>query len=104
MVKKRIISTIAALILIGCSATHNFHVQFSDIQGLKKGDPIFFDETPVGTVVDVEYTDQGDYLVGVAVDKKFVDLPKDASTFYIDSAPDNASQKAVRIIQIQGGQ
>lgn len=103
MVKKLIFSAIAALILIGCNATHNFHVQFNDIHGLKKGDQIFFNETPVGTVVDVEYTDQGDYLVGVAVDKEFAELPKDSSTFYIDSAPDTASQKAVRIIQIQDG-
>ena len=28
-------------------------------------------------------------------------LPKDTSTFYIDSNPENESQKAIRIIQIQ---
>ena len=37
----------------------------------------------------------------VAVEDQYSSLPKDTSTLYIDSNPENESQKAIRIIQIQ---
>ena len=76
-------------------------IRFNDIEGLRKNDQVFFDQTPIGVVTDVEYTDTGNYLVKVAVDDQYSSLPKDSSTFYIDSNPENESQKAIRIIQIQ---
>jgi ABC-type phosphate transport system auxiliary subunit len=39
--------------------------------------------------------------VRVAVEDQFSSLPKDSSTFYIDSNPEAEGQKAIRIIQIQ---
>jgi len=76
-------------------------IRFNDIEGLRKNDQVFFDQTPIGVVTEVEYTDTGDYLVKVAVENQYSSLPKDACIFYIDSNPENVSQKAVRIIQMQ---
>jgi ABC-type transporter Mla subunit MlaD len=102
MIRNLIFSALSALVLTGCIGTsHNFMIQFNDIEGLRKNDQVFFDKTPIGVVTDVEYTDTGNYLVKVAVDDQYSFLPKDSSTFYIDSNPENESQKAVRIIQIQ---
>jgi hypothetical protein len=93
MIRNFIFSAITVLALIGCvGTTHNFMIRFNDID---------FDQTLIGVVTDVEYTDTGDYLVKVAVEDQYSSLPKDSSTFYIDSNPENESQKAVRIIQIQ---
>jgi ABC-type phosphate transport system auxiliary subunit len=39
--------------------------------------------------------------VRVAVEDQYSSLPKDSSTFYIDSNPEAEGQKAIRIIQIQ---
>ena len=104
MIRKLIYPVIATLVLFGCGGTtYNFKVWFNDINGLKKNDQVFFDETPIGVVTDVEYTDTGNYLVNVAVENKFSSLPKDSSTFYIDSNPVAESEKAVRIIQIKDG-
>jgi paraquat-inducible protein B len=101
MVKNLIFSAITALILTGCiETTHKFMIRFNDIEGLRKNDQVFFDKTPIGVVTDVEYTDSGNYLVKVAVEDQYSSLPKDSSMFYIDSNPENESQKAVRIIQI----
>jgi len=102
MIRNLIFSAITALVLTGCIGTsHNFMIRFNDIEGLRKNDQVFFDQTPIGVVKDVEYTDTGDYLVKVAVEDQYSSLPKDSSTFYIDSNPENESQKAVRIIQIE---
>jgi len=101
MVRNYIFSAITALILTGCiETTHNFMIRFNDTEELRKNDQVFFDKTPIGVVTDVEYTDSGNYMVRVAVEDQFSSLPKDSSTFYIDSNPENESQKAVRIIQI----
>jgi len=102
MIRNFIFSAITALVLIGCAgATHNFMIRFNEIGALRKDDKVFFDQTLIGVVTDVEYTDTGDYLVKVAVENQYSSLLKDSSTFYIDSNPENESQKAVRIIQIQ---
>ena len=37
----------------------------------------------------------------VAVENQYSSLPRDSSTFYIDSNPEKESQKAIRIIQIE---
>ena len=100
MIRNFIFSTITAVVLIGCAGTtHNFMIWFNDIEGLRKDDQVFFDQTPIGVVTDVEYTDTGDYLVKVALEDQYSSLAKDSSTFYIDLNPENESQKAVRIIQ-----
>jgi ABC-type transporter Mla subunit MlaD len=104
MIRNFILSVIAALVLFGCvGTTYNFKIRFNDINGLNKNDQVFFDKTPIGVVTDVEYTDTGNYLVSVAVDDQYSSLPKDSSTFYIDSNPETEGETAVRIIQIKDG-
>ena len=75
MVRNFVFSTITALILIGCiGTTHNFKIRFNDVDGLRKNDQVFFDQTPIGVVTDVEYTDTGNYLVRVAVEDQYSSL------------------------------
>ena len=104
MVRNFFFSAISALILVGCfGTTHNFKIKFNDIQGLRENDRVFFDKTAIGKVTDIEYTDTGNYLVTVAVEDQYSSLPKDSSTFYIDSNPEIEGQKAIQIIQIEDG-
>jgi len=104
MIKNFFFSSITALILIGCiETTHNFKVRFDDVQGLRKYDQVYFDKTAIGEVTGIEYIESGSYLVSLAVEDRFSSLPKDTSTFYIDSNPDTDSEKVVRIIQINEG-
>ena len=104
MIKNIFFSAITALVLIGCvGTTHNFKIRFNDIQGLRKNDRVFFDQTAIGEVTGIEYTDTGNYLVNLAVEDQFSSLPKDSSTFYIDSNPETEKQIAIRITQIKDG-
>jgi ABC-type transporter Mla subunit MlaD len=99
-----IISAITALLLIGCIGTiHNFMIRFNDIEGLRENDRVFFDKTAIGKVTGIEYTDTGNYRVSVAVEDQFSSLPKDTSTFYIDSNPEAEGQKTIRITQTKDG-
>ena len=64
MIKNIFFSAITALVLIGCfGTTHNFKIRFNDIQGLRKNDRVFFDNTAIGEVTGVEYTNTGNSLV-----------------------------------------
>jgi len=104
MIKNILFSAITALVLIGCvETTHNFKIRFNDIQGLRKSDRVFFDNTAIGEVTGIEYADTGNYLVSVAIEDQFASLPKDSSTFYIDSNPEAEDRKAIRITQIKDG-
>ena len=104
MIKNIFFSAITALILIGCvGTTQNFKIRFNDIQGLRKNDRVFYDNTAIGEVTGVEYAVTGNYLVSVAIEDQFSSLTKDSSTFYIDSNPETEDRKAIRIIQIKDG-
>ena len=64
MIKNIFFSAITALVLIGCvGTTHNFKIRFNDIQRLRKNDRVFFDQTAIGEVMGIEYTDTGSSLV-----------------------------------------
>ena len=55
MIRNFIFSAITALVLIGCvGTTHNFMIRFNDIEGLRKDDKVFFDQTLIGVVTGVE--------------------------------------------------
>jgi paraquat-inducible protein B len=85
-------------ILLGCSAfDHQFRIRFESIDGLVKADPVFFEDTAIGRVDDIEYTDAGHFLVEVSIEDQFSSWPKTSSTFYIGSNPNAESRKAVRI-------
>ena len=63
MVRNFIFSAITAFALFGCiGTTHNFNIRFNDNEWLRKNDQVFFDNTPIGVVTDVEYADTGNYV------------------------------------------
>jgi ABC-type transporter Mla subunit MlaD len=104
MIRTVLLSTLTALIIIGCgNTTHDFKIRFSDIQGLRKGDHVLFEDTVIGDVKDVVYTDSGEYLASVSVKKQFTSRATDASRFYIDSESESGDRKAIRVIQIKEG-
>ncbi len=106
MLKKILILVLCTLVIAGYGgSTLNFTVQFNEIVDLRKSNPVYFDTIRIGIVNAIEYTDTGDYRVQVAVENQYASLPKDSSTYYIDTDPENYAQKALRIIQVhEGGQ
>ncbi len=93
-----------ALTVFGCfNGTHDFTIRFEDGHGLKTGDPVYFEESLIGEVAAVEYTDAGIFLVNVALQREFASAATDASRFYIDTAPQNGTQKRVQVAQMAPG-
>lgn len=98
-----LIPVVAALLVTGCSdRTHDFTLRFRDVHGLAKGDPVYLEESVIGTVDEVTYTDQGLFLVQVSIHREFESAATQASRFFIDTRPDT-HQKIIRVVQLTPG-
>jgi hypothetical protein len=102
--KQTVIGAILMAAILGCSdGASEFQIRFSDVHGLRKGDPVYFEESAIGKVENVEYTDAGIFLVGVRISPEFASAATDASKFYIDVAPQKSEQRAIRVVQLETG-
>ena len=87
--------------LIGyVDSKHDFKIRFSDVHGLHKGNSVYFEDTVIGDVQKVAYTDSGVFLVSVSIQEEFASAATDAGRFFIDSDPENSAQNVVRIVQL----
>lgn len=91
------------VILTSCDDTLSFNIRYKTISGLTKGAPIYFQQNMIGTVTDVSYTEQGNYLVGVAINKGFHHAATVDSHFYLGNAPDAPKTRAIIVEQQQAG-
>ena len=88
--------------IMGCmDSTHDFKIRFHDIQGLLKGHAVYLEESVIGDVEAVEYTDSGDFLVSVAIRQEFASAVTDVCRFYIDRVPENSAQKMIRVVPLE---
>jgi hypothetical protein len=102
--KLALIWTIMSASLIGCmDSTHDFEIRFRDVQGLHKGNSVYFEGAVIGEVQKVAYTDSGVFLVSVSIQEEFASAATDASRFYIDGNPENTAQKVIRVVQLGKG-
>ena len=89
-------------LLAGCS-NFSLDLSFSDIQGLQKEDPIFFDQNKVGHVTHIAYTDTGEYMVSVDIEKAFKSAFTEHSRFKIVESPLKEHEKAIIMTLAQKG-
>jgi len=89
-------------LLAGCS-NFSLDLSFSDIQGLQKEDPIFFDQNKVGHVTHIAYTDTGEYMVSVDIEKVFKSAFTEHSRFKIVESPLKEHEKAIIMSLAQKG-
>ena len=90
------------LLITGCSA-FSLTLSFSDIQGLEKGNPVFFDQNQVGQITHITYTENGAYLVTVEIDKDFKAAFTEHSRFDIIASPLKENEKAILMRLAQKG-
>lgn len=91
------------VLLSGCDDSLRFKIRYATISGLTQGAPLYFQQNEIGKVTDVRYTEQGDYLVGVAIDKAFYHTATTDSHFYIGKAPDSSQTLAIIVVQDKAG-
>ncbi len=104
MFKKIIILIIVSFIGMGCEAKGlHLVIKFDHIDGLTSGDRVVFEANRIGSVDEITYTKDGSYLVGLMIEKAFVNAATEDTRFLIVSDPQNNGRKAVELIQTKKG-
>lgn len=84
MVKKILMLLLVASVFLGCKEMGlNLKVRYDQIQGLKEGDRVIFEQNHVGQVAGIFYSEEGYYLVDVIIRKDFANAATDYSKFII---------------------
>ncbi len=88
----------------GCS-DGNLHlkVHYREAEGLQPGAPVVHDEQPIGSVVAVEPSPQGGYLVSIAVADKFAASATADSRFLLAERDGAPGTKQIEIEQSKPG-
>jgi len=90
---------VGLLIMAGCN-TLDFTISFKNIDGLKQGDPIILENTVIGKVGKITYTQEATFLVGVEISEEFKETVFMDTRFVVGDSPIKPGEKAV-LIQTQ---
>ncbi len=86
-----------ALFLAACQVGNlAFQVEYQNIDGLKKGASLTHDDETIGSVTEIEYTDQGTFLVGVEIEEAYRPLASQSALFYISE--NSSSNKVIELV------
>ncbi len=99
-----IVVVLAFLLLCGClDNSLTFQVRFAKVSGLKPDAPVFFENNEIGKVQKIIYTQQGDYLVSISINKEFKNAATVYSKFFIGHNPVDQQSKAITVSQERHG-
>ena len=85
--------------------TLDLTIRFDQVHGLVAGNRVFFEENRIGTVKRVFYSEQGLFLVDIAIAGDFANAATEHTRFFIVADPENTEKKAVELVHIrQGGE
>jgi paraquat-inducible protein B len=110
LMKKKTITAIfislvlSAVIISGCQErVLGIKIKFDQIDGLKQGDRVILDQSDIGQVKSVFYTQEGAFIVNITVKDNFANAVTENSRFFIVDDPGNKGQKAIEITRIARG-
>jgi hypothetical protein len=103
MMRRLLILLAVLLFNLGCSSGDlHLKIRFDQINGLKTGERILFEENAIGEVTDVFYEKEGTYLVGVEIDSDFKNAVTGNSQFFIIKDPFTPDSKAIEMVTVKG--
>ena len=104
MLKKIFLLLLISSVSSGCYAGDlNLKIRFAQTEGLKADDRIFFDKNHIGKVEAISYSDGGDYIADVKIDKGFKNAVTEHSRFFIINDPSDKGRKAIEMVKVAEG-
>ena len=96
---------LVTLVLVGCSSDRGIvvNVNFEQLSGLEKNDPVLFESNVAGHVRSVQYHSDGTYTAQVAIDEGFVAAATEYAQFQVVDDPENQGRKGIQIRLTQQG-
>ena len=100
--KRMIIFGMLCWFVTGCfSSSLDLTIKFDRVEGLKAGDRVLFQENQAGEVEKITYTDEGAYLVQIAIDGNFKAAATEHTRFFIIGDPKVDGHKAIKLVQVR---
>lgn len=104
MIRRVLIPMMLALAFLGCKdGDLCLKIRYDQVQDLKEGDRVIFEKNHIGEVTDVFYSENGYYVVDLAIERHFANAANEHSKFFIIADPKHKGKKAVEVIQTQRG-
>lgn len=104
MRKKILILLILPFVFWACKENFlTLKIRFNQVQGLKHGNRVIYNQNHIGTVKRISYSDEGFFIVEIAIKKDFAKTATEYSRFSVITDPQNHENKAVEMTQIQSG-
>ena len=102
MFKKKLTFLIMLVVILGCySKDFELKIRFAQVEGLKAGDRIIFEQNHIGKVGNISYSKDGNYTVGVEIKKDFKNAVTEHSRFFITKDPSNKSNKVIEMVKMK---
>ena len=90
--------------MLGCyNKDLNFKIRFAQTEGLRADDRIIFEKNHIGKVDAISYSEGGDYIADVKIDKGFIKAVTEHSRFFIINDPSEKGRKAIEMIKVAEG-
>ena len=104
MLKRILILLVLPLTFMACKDnTLNLKIRYHQVQGLKQGDRVIFEQNHIGAVNKVVYSDENFVIVYISIKKDFANAATEHSRFFIIADPQNIENKAVEMIHTRKG-
>lgn len=104
MLKKIVPLMMVLSVILGCySEDLNFKIRFVQTEGLRADDRVIFEKNQIGKVDAISYSEGGDYIADVKIDKGFTKAVTEHSRFFIINDPSEKGRKAIEMIKVAEG-
>jgi paraquat-inducible protein B len=90
-------------VLLACAGSLQFTVYYDGDEGLKKEDPVLWNQQEIGKVQSVKQNPQGRLAVGLKIGRDFREKVTDESRFLIQADPQHYWQKHIEMINLAEG-
>ena len=104
MFKKIFLLLIISSVMLGCYTRDlNLKIRFAQTEGLRADDRIIFEKNDIGKVDAISYSEGGDYIADVKIDKGFKKAVTENSRFFIINDPSVKGRKAIEMVKVTEG-
>ena len=104
MLRKTLMLLAISVFILGCyNGNVNLKIRFAQTEGLKADDRVIFEKNHIGKVVAISYSEEGDYIADVKIDKGFKKAVTEHSRFFIINDPEEKGRKAIEMIKVAEG-
>lgn len=102
--KRILFAFLLVLAFWGCNEeTRHIQVTYDQIANLRSGNPVLFEDRPIGRVTDIFYSTQNKYVIDLAIDMAFANAVTESAVLSIVDNPHVEGEMAIQVVNPDPG-